>query len=69
MAKPDNSVQLTAFRAAADAEEPFDAALIFAPVGALVPAALRAVRPGGVVVCAGIHMSDIRSVSANRHAP
>jgi len=36
-----------------------DAALLFAPVGALVPAALRAVRPGGVVVCAGIHMSDI----------
>ncbi len=39
--------------------EPLDAALLFAPVGALVPAALRAVRPGGVVVCAGIHMSDI----------
>jgi propanol-preferring alcohol dehydrogenase len=38
-----------------------DAALIFAPVGALVPAALRAVRPGGTVVCAGIHMSDIPS--------
>lgn len=36
-----------------------DAALIFAPVGALVPAALRAVRKGGMVVCAGIHMSDI----------
>jgi len=36
-----------------------DAAVIFAPVGALVPAALGAVRPGGVVVCAGIHMSDI----------
>jgi propanol-preferring alcohol dehydrogenase len=36
-----------------------DAALIFAPVGALVPAALRAVRKGGKVVCAGIHMSDI----------
>ena len=36
-----------------------DAALIFAPVGALVPAALRALRKGGVVVCAGIHMSDI----------
>lgn len=36
-----------------------DAALIFAPVGALVPAALRAVAPGGSVVCAGIHMSDI----------
>ncbi|MDE2371103.1 MAG: zinc-dependent alcohol dehydrogenase family protein [Burkholderiales bacterium] len=38
-----------------------DAALIFAPVGALVPLALRAVRPGGTVVCAGIHMSDIPS--------
>lgn len=36
-----------------------DAALIFAPAGALVPAALRAVRKGGVVVCGGIHMSDI----------
>jgi propanol-preferring alcohol dehydrogenase len=36
-----------------------DAALLFAPVGALVPLALRAVRKGGVVVCAGIHMSDI----------
>ncbi len=36
-----------------------DAAIIFAPVGSLVPAALRAVRKGGVVVCAGIHMSDI----------
>ena len=39
--------------------QPLDAALIFAPVGALVPAALRAVRKGGKVVCAGIHMSDI----------
>ncbi|MFO0990024.1 MAG: zinc-dependent alcohol dehydrogenase family protein [Alphaproteobacteria bacterium] len=38
-----------------------DAAIIFAPVGALVPAALRAVSPGGRVVCAGIHMSDIPS--------
>jgi len=36
-----------------------DAAIIFAPVGALVPAALRAVRKGGSVVCGGIHMSDI----------
>lgn len=41
--------------------EPLDAAIIFAPVGALVPQALRAVRPGGVVVCGGIHMSDIPS--------
>ena len=38
-----------------------DAAIIFAPVGALVPAALEAVRKGGVVVCGGIHMSDIPS--------
>jgi propanol-preferring alcohol dehydrogenase len=40
---------------------PLDAALIFAPAGELVPIALRAVRPGGVVVCGGIHMSDIPS--------
>jgi propanol-preferring alcohol dehydrogenase len=39
--------------------EPLDAALIFAPVGALVPAALAATAKGGIVVCAGIHMSDI----------
>jgi len=38
---------------------PLDAALLFAPVGALVPQALRAVAKGGAVVCAGIHMSDI----------
>ncbi len=38
-----------------------DAAIIFAPVGELLPAALKAVRKGGVVVCAGIHMSDIPS--------
>ena len=43
--------------------EPLDAALIFAPVGALVPAALKALDPSGVVVCAGIHMSDIPSFS------
>jgi propanol-preferring alcohol dehydrogenase len=41
--------------------EPLDAAIIFAPVGSLVPVALRALAPGGVVVCAGIHMSDIPS--------
>jgi alcohol dehydrogenase, propanol-preferring len=41
--------------------EPLDAAIIFAPVGALVPAALRALAKGGTVVCAGIHMSDIPS--------
>ena len=39
--------------------QPLDAALIFAPVGALVPAALAATRKGGAVVCGGIHMSDI----------
>lgn len=41
--------------------EPLDAAIVFAPAGELVPAALRAVRKGGVVVCAGIHMTDIPS--------
>ncbi len=41
--------------------EPLDAAILYAPIGALVPAALRAVAPGGTVVCAGIHMSDIPS--------
>jgi len=41
--------------------EQLEAALIFAPVGALVPQALRAVEKGGIVVCAGIHMSDIPS--------
>ena len=43
------------------APEPLDAAIIFAAVGALVPAALKVVRKGGRVVCAGIHMSDIPS--------
>ena len=41
--------------------EPLDAAILFAPAGELVPAALRAVRKGGRVVCGGIHMSDIPS--------
>lgn len=41
--------------------EPLDGAILFAPAGALVPAALRAVDKGGVVVCGGIHMSDIPS--------
>ncbi len=41
--------------------EPMDAAIIFAPVGALVPQALRHLKKGGRVVCAGIHMSDIPS--------
>jgi len=43
------------------APEPLDAAIIFAPAGELVPAALRVIRPGGTVVCGGIHMSDIPS--------
>ena len=43
--------------------EPLDAAIIFAPVGPLVPAALQAVERGGTVVCAGIHMSPIPSFS------
>jgi alcohol dehydrogenase, propanol-preferring len=41
--------------------EPLDAAILFAPVGALVPQALKAVKKGGRVVCGGIHMSDIPS--------
>jgi propanol-preferring alcohol dehydrogenase len=41
------------------APEPLDAAIVFAPVGALVPLALAALAPGGTVVCAGIHMSQI----------
>mgnify|MGYP001823738988 CR=1 FL=1 len=45
----------------ADPPQPLDAAIIFAPAGELVPAALRAVHKGGVVVCGGIHMSDIPS--------
>ena len=45
--------------ALAPGPEPLDAAIIFAPAGELVPAALRALDRGGVVVCAGIHMSDI----------
>jgi propanol-preferring alcohol dehydrogenase len=44
---------------------PLDAAIIYAPVGSLVPMALRAVRKGGRVVCAGIHMSDIPSFPYN----
>ena len=46
-----------------EAAEELDAAIIFAPVGALVPAALAAVAKGGVVVCAGIHMSEIPAFS------
>jgi propanol-preferring alcohol dehydrogenase len=48
---------------AGDSEEqppqPLDAAIVFAPVGSLVPLALRALAPGGTVVCGGIHMSEI----------
>ena len=47
--------------ATTETTEPLDAALIFAPAGELVPSALRATAKGGVVVCAGIHMSDIPS--------
>jgi alcohol dehydrogenase, propanol-preferring len=43
--------------------EPLDAAIIYAPIGALVPLALKAVKKGGIVVCAGIHMSAIPSFS------
>jgi alcohol dehydrogenase, propanol-preferring len=48
------------------APEALDAAIIFAPVGPLVPLALQATRKGGTVVCAGIHMSDIPSFPYNR---
>ena len=41
--------------------EPLDAAIIFAPIGSLIPAALKATAKGGIVVCGGIHMSDIPS--------
>jgi len=56
------SLQMGAIWAGSGSEappEPLDAAIIFAPDGALVPAALRAVAKGGTVVCGGIHMSDI----------
>ncbi|MFD2248662.1 propanol-preferring alcohol dehydrogenase [Pseudochelatococcus lubricantis] len=58
------ALRLGAAWAGASEEPPpvlLDAAIIFAPVGALVPTALRAVRKGGRVVCGGIHMSDIPS--------
>jgi alcohol dehydrogenase, propanol-preferring len=58
------ALQLGAVWAGASGERPpeeLDAAIIFAPVGALVPLALQAVVKGGTVVCAGIHMSDIPS--------
>jgi propanol-preferring alcohol dehydrogenase len=63
-AAQDFALSLGAVWAGGSDETPpqaLDAAIIFAPVGALVPAALRAVRKGGVVVCGGIHMSDIPS--------
>jgi alcohol dehydrogenase, propanol-preferring len=63
-ASADLALRLGAEWAGASDEQPpeqLDAAIIFAPVGALVPPALRAVDRGGVVVCAGIHMSDIPS--------
>jgi propanol-preferring alcohol dehydrogenase len=47
--------------AAEELPEQLDAAIVFAPVGEIVPAALRALAPGGTVVCAGIHMTDIPS--------
>jgi propanol-preferring alcohol dehydrogenase len=56
--------QLGAVWAGSSTEPPpeaLDGAILFAPVGALIPAALAAVRPGGCVVCAGIHMSDVPS--------
>jgi propanol-preferring alcohol dehydrogenase len=63
----DNAAQAFARRMGADwaggstelPPEPLDAAILFAPVGALLPAALRAVAKGGTVVCGGIHMSEI----------
>ena len=59
------AIQLGARWAGSSDEKPpvlLDAAIIFAPVGKLVPAALRAVRKGGSVICGGIHMSDIPSI-------
>lgn len=59
------AMQLGARWAGGSEEQPpvqLDAAILFAPVGALVPAALRAVRKGGSVICGGIHMSDIPSL-------
>lgn len=46
-----------------DSPKPLDAAILFAPVGSLVPQALKSIRKGGTVVCAGIHMSDIPAFS------
>jgi len=63
-AAQQHALELGACWAGASASQPpvkLDAAIIFAPIGELVPAALQAVRDGGVVVCGGIHMSDIPS--------
>ena len=67
-AAQDFARALGAVWAGGSAERPpeeIDAAIIFAPVGSLIPAALRAVRKGGVVVAGGIHMSDIPSFPYN----
>lgn len=48
-------------------DEPLDAAIIFAPVGAIVPPALEALRPGGVLSLAGIHMSDVPPLNYEQH--
>lgn len=64
MAAQDFARQLGAVWAGGSEESPpesLDTAIIFAPVGELIPLALKAVRKGGRVVCAGIHMSDIPS--------
>jgi alcohol dehydrogenase, propanol-preferring len=64
MAAQTFALELGAAWAGSSQESPpeqLDAAIVFAPDGALVPRALRAVAPGGVVVCGGIHMSDIPS--------
>jgi len=61
-AAQDFARELGAVWAGSSEEQPpeqLEAAIVFAPVGPLVPAALRALAPGGTVVCAGIHMSDI----------
>ncbi|MBT1167047.1 alcohol dehydrogenase catalytic domain-containing protein [Bifidobacterium simiarum] len=47
--------------------EPLDAAIIFAPVGEIIPPALEALRPGGVLSLAGIHMSDVPALNYERH--
>lgn len=63
-AAQDYARELGARWAGSSEEEPpeqLDAAIIFAPIGSLVPIALRALAPGGTVVCGGIHMSDIPS--------